>query len=214
MNPRTFIQFANEAARRRWPDAPRRIPAAVLAAAIALAALHPVIATARGQKPRTRQIEALVAQLQVEMGMSEVIQISIVEGEPLLFSVRPNPSKSAFHLHADKAFLEMLSADELRAAVAHELGHVWIFTHHPFLQTEALANKRAQEVVDRGALEDLYRTMWGYQEKNGDLESVLGPRRDASSTLAGLDRPGRPTSSAVEKHSPVVPKASEAAPER
>ena len=31
----------------------------------------------------------------------------------------------------------------------HELGHVWIFTHHPYLQTEQLANRIAMRLVSR-----------------------------------------------------------------
>ena len=52
-----------------------------------------------------------------------------------------------FKLAIDVAFLEALTDDELEAAIAHELGHVWVFTHHPHLQTEELANQIALRVV-------------------------------------------------------------------
>ena len=50
-------------------------------------------------------------------------------------------ASGAFQLSIEASFMDVLSDDELEAAVAHELGHVWVFTHHPFLQTEQLANR-------------------------------------------------------------------------
>ena len=44
--------------------------------------------------------------------------------------------------------------------VAHELGHVWIFTHHPYLQTEAGANQIAERLVARQTLERVYAKVW------------------------------------------------------
>ena len=50
--------------------------------------------------------------------------------------------------------------DHTFAAAAHELGHVWIFTHHPFLQTEEGANRVALQLVDRKTLEEVYAKVW------------------------------------------------------
>jgi hypothetical protein len=36
-----------------------------------------------------------------------------------------------------------LAGEKLRAVIAHEFGYIWIFTHHPFFQTEALTNQKA-----------------------------------------------------------------------
>jgi len=80
----------------------------------------------------------------------------------------------------DAAFLDQLTDDELEAAIAHELGHLWVFTHHPFLQTEELANQIAMRVVSRESLERVYGKVWARGGTKGDLNRFLG------STAAGL----------------------------
>ena len=139
--------------------------------------------------PKVVELQEIIAEFQALMGIDEHIQVSIVDNEPLLFSVRPTPAKDGYHLHADSVFLEILDPDELRAAVAHELGHVWIFTHYPYLQTEVLANNVAQRLVDRERLESLYQKMWEHQQKAGDLTAVLGP--------PSADETGDPTAEAL-----------------
>jgi predicted Zn-dependent protease len=83
----------------------------------------------------------------------------------------------------DAAFLETLTDAELEAAVAHELGHVWVFTHHPYLQTEALANQIAMRVVSRQNLQRVYEKMWDQNGVKGNLLDFLGPD-DSGSIVA------------------------------
>ena len=82
-----------------------------------------------------------------------------------------------------------LSDDELLAAVAHELGHVWIFTHHPYLQTEQLANDIAMRLVSRDALAQMYERVWSRRGTKGDLVRFLGPQPQAG--LASSDADSR-----------------------
>jgi Zn-dependent peptidase ImmA (M78 family) len=63
--------------------------------------------------------------------------------------------------------------------VAHELGHVWIFTHHPYLQTEQLANQIAMRLVARETLEPIYEKLWKRLGVTGDLSTYLGNRPTA-----------------------------------
>jgi len=56
---------------------------------------------------------------------------------------------------------------ELSASIGHELGHVWIFTHHPYLQTELLANQVALRVVSRENSERIYEKVWKDKGKRG-----------------------------------------------
>ena len=58
-------------------------------------------------------------------------------------SARQSARERTSYAYADAAFLDTLTDDEVEAEVAHELGHVWIFTHHAYLQTEGLANQIA-----------------------------------------------------------------------
>jgi hypothetical protein len=66
-----------------------------------------------------------------------------------------------------------LSEEDVRAVIAHELGHVWIFTHHPYLHTEALANQKALAVVSRESLVRVYEKVWRRGGQKGSLEAFL-----------------------------------------
>jgi predicted Zn-dependent protease len=74
----------------------------------------------------------------------------------------------------EENFLTQLDSTELRAVIAHELGHVWIFTHHPYLQTERLANDVAMRVVSRESLQKVYGKVWERGGVKGDLIQFLG----------------------------------------
>jgi predicted Zn-dependent protease len=80
----------------------------------------------------------------------------------------------AFLLTFENGFLDGLDDEELIAVVAHELGHVWIFTHHPYLQTEQLANEIAMRVVSRESLRRVYEKVWERGGTKGDLARFLG----------------------------------------
>ena len=81
----------------------------------------------------------------------------------------------AFLVRVEERMLDLLGGDELEAALAHQLGHVWVFTHHPFLQTEQLANDVAMRAVSRDALARVYDKVWKSGAEKGDLATFLGP---------------------------------------
>src|SRR6185295_12292953 len=93
-----------------------------------------------------------------------------------VFSVEPmDKGKERFLLSMELGFVLNLNDDELRAALAHELGHIWIYTHHPFLQTERLANVIGQRVADRAAFERVYLKLWAYEGTSGvAMDDLLG----------------------------------------
>jgi hypothetical protein len=110
--------------------------------------------------------------------MPERIQVSIAEQNPRLVSVERVPGdRGAFALSFDQQFLSSLDEDELAPSIAHELGHVWIFNHHPYLQTEALANEIAMRVVSRDSLKKIYTKMWAHLGTSGNLDEFLGPEK-------------------------------------
>jgi len=109
------------------------------------------------------RIQRVVDDLKSQLSIGQRVDVSVVEANPRLFSVVPlkNGGREAdqpatFLLSVEEGFAQGLSDVELRAAVAHELGHVWIFTHFPFLQTEELANDIASRIVSRDDLAPLY----------------------------------------------------------
>src|SRR6185503_10698578 len=86
---------------------------------------------------RETQIQDSVDKLRIRMSIPDAVVVSIVDHNPLVVSVeRAKDGASGFALAIDRDFLDGLTTEEINAVIAHELGHVWIFTHHPFLQTE------------------------------------------------------------------------------
>jgi hypothetical protein len=125
--------------------------------------------------PRLDAIQAVVDGLRGRLAIRETVQVAVVPSNKLLLSVETENGRGGpYHLSIDAGFLEELTGSELDAALAHELGHVWIFTHHPFLQTEQLANKIALRVVERKQLELVYRKMWVRLGRTGEVDDLLG----------------------------------------
>jgi hypothetical protein len=131
------------------------------------------------------KLQSLVSDLTTRLSISVPVFVSIVPTDPLVMSVKPPAApEDPFMLSVDAAFLDQLTDDELEAAIAHELGHVWVFTHHPFLQTEELANQIAMRVVSRESLERVYGKVWARGGTKGDLNRFLGSAPTAAIGLA------------------------------
>jgi hypothetical protein len=94
------------------------------------------------------------------LGLSSTVKVVLVDVNPRVVSVARDPgARDAFVLAFQRGFLAELTPAELRAVVAHELGHVWIFSNHPYLQTEQLANEVALKLVTRDELDSAYRKL-------------------------------------------------------
>jgi hypothetical protein len=135
------------------------------------------LAAERANAPSAREgkLQAIVSDLQSRLLITSPIVVSIVPSNALMMSVEaPTDTRKTFLLSVEASFLDMLTDDELEAAVAHELGHVWIFTHHPFLQTEELANRIAMRAVRRESLERVYAKVWNRGGTKGDLAWFFG----------------------------------------
>src|ERR1051326_9129395 len=101
-----------------------------------------------------QKLAVLATEFRNRLGISAKIEVAIVPDNQRLASVRPLATDSGTYLlEIDRTFLGGLTNEEKRAIVAHEMGHVWIFTHHPYLQTEPLANDKAELLVSKEALE-------------------------------------------------------------
>src|SRR5262249_10503755 len=95
----------------------------------------------------------------------QTVVVRFVETNSRAFSVQPD-GHGGFLLKIDAHFILRLDDEETKAAVAHELGHVWIYTHHPYLHTEALANEIAARVVSAESLQKLYAKLWRFEASN------------------------------------------------
>jgi hypothetical protein len=144
----------------------------LLIAAVAAASDRPA---ADAAAIATTRVQVALDDLRLRLGLSVEVTAAPATGNPLLVSVEAPPaSQSNFVLSFDPEFVAQLNDDELRAVVAHELGHVWIFTHHPYLQTERLANSIAMRVVSRDALKSVYTKVWERSGAKADVIRVLG----------------------------------------
>jgi hypothetical protein len=145
---------------------------------------------ASDDSPQLRRVQRLADQLRAQLAIVEPVQVTIVPTNRLLMSVEPveNGSSRDFRLNVEEEFVQGLSDADLLAAVAHELGHVWIFTHHPFLQTEQLANDIAMRLVSRDALAQLYDRVWSRRGTKGDIGRFLGPQPQVGLASSDADR--------------------------
>ena len=125
---------------------------------------------AQQARARGDRVQAIVDLFKTRLGIPVAIAVEVVAKNPLLVSIGRQPDHpEVFRLSLEAGFVDSLSDDELRAVVAHELGHVWIFTHHPYLQTEELANRVALRLTDRGDLSRVYEKVWKRTGVEGHL---------------------------------------------
>lgn len=131
------------------------------------------------------RVQGVVDDFRARLAIPQDVQVSVVATNSLLVSVQRQAGPGqGFLLAFEDAFLRELNEEEIRAVVAHELGHVWIFTHHPYLQTEQLANGIAMRLVTRESLEPVYEKVWKRVGATGDVGRYLGDQ-----VSAGADTP-------------------------
>jgi hypothetical protein len=131
------------------------------------------------------RIQKLVNEMRRSLSVTHDVTVELVADNPLKASVEPvKGSGNRFRLAIDRRFLEQLSADELKAVVAHEVGHVWIYTHFPYLQTEQLANQIAMRAVSKESLFLVYSKVWADESSAGSLPRFPDERPAAAAGLA------------------------------
>jgi hypothetical protein len=121
-----------------------------------------------------QRIQEIVNEFMEKLTMNQKVAVTVVPKNPLMVSVEYTDTESGFLLSVEEDFISELTDEELQAAIAHELGHVWIFTHHPYLQTEVGANRIAQRLVPRSSLVQVYEKVWKRQGTKGDLTRFVG----------------------------------------
>ena len=133
--------------------------------------------SARGvERSEVVVLQEITDDLRTRLRISEQVHVTLVEHNPLVLSVETLSGRTGpFVITIDRGFINELSRQEAEAAVAHELGHVWIYTHHPYLQTERMANDIAMRVINRSAFEPVYKKVWERTGIAGNLIEFLGP---------------------------------------
>ncbi|HJU43133.1 MAG TPA: hypothetical protein VJ691_09980 [Vicinamibacterales bacterium] len=120
------------------------------------------------------QLQQLTDDLRTRMQIIERVVVTVVDHNPLVMSVETLGGRSGpFVITADREFISSLQSDELQAALAHELGHVWIYTHHPYVQTERMANDIALRVTSADVLLPLYEKVWKRLGIRGNLADYM-----------------------------------------
>jgi len=120
---------------------------------------------------REDRVQSVVDELRNRLGLVPPVRALPISENSRVASVRRDAEqRNAFVISIQEDFLDSLTDEELGAVAAHELGHIWIFTHHPFLQTEELANEIALRAVSRAALDQLYDKLWKRTGQKGELE--------------------------------------------
>jgi hypothetical protein len=114
--------------------------------------------------------------LRSRLQITERVQVELVDHNPLVMSVETLAGRAGpFIIMIDRDFIHELNEAETAASIAHELGHVWIYTHAPYVQTERLANDVAMRVINRAAFEPVYEKVWARTGVRGNLIEFLGP---------------------------------------
>ena len=116
------------------------------------------------------RLQTVVDTIRERLAIAEAVSVTLVPSNRLIVSVERHRDRAAgFVMSMEDTFVAQLSDVELEAVIAHELGHVWIYTHHPYLQTEEGANEVALKVVDRQTLTDVYEKVWSRIGERGSL---------------------------------------------
>jgi hypothetical protein len=123
---------------------------------IALSLILIAQANAAAERHSPKKIRNIIEQLRKQLLIDEEIEVVLVAKNDLLVSVQPDRPRGVFRMFFERAFLNTLTDEDLNAVIAHELGHVYIFTHHPYLQTEEGANNIAYKAVTIEAMERVY----------------------------------------------------------
>lgn len=144
--------------------------AAALVAAVSVSSIA-VHASSTGAGAEITRVRSVVDFVKTRLELPLDVSIVVVTHNPLVVSVDPTDARrTAFQMSFEQGFLGELDDAELEAVVAHELGHVWIYTHHPYLHTEQLANEIAMRVVDRAVLERVYQKVEARGARLGGIE--------------------------------------------
>src|SRR5689334_13483228 len=160
---------------------PKRTEAVALRVLVLVACLFFQASDAGAFSPKTPpgvrspKLDEIASGIATTLSIGRRVEVLVVMRNDLVVSVEPLPvPDEGYRVVFDQRFFDRLNEDEINAALAHEIGHVWIYSHFPYLQTEALANEIALKVTPRKTMESLYDKLWAYTGVKGNIEELLG----------------------------------------
>ncbi len=126
--------------------------------------------------PGSVALQELVDGLTTQLGIDSVVSAAIVPSNSLLVSVLPvDGDPGTFRIDVRGAVSGFPGPGRAEGDCRPRARPCLIFTHHPYLQTERLANTVAMRAVTRASLERVYSKVWAHQGTKGDLARFLGP---------------------------------------
>jgi len=181
----------------------RRVGPWMVGGVLLLCATRWAVAAEGPRSDRTARVQRVVDRVREALHIDDDVRVQLVARNPRVASVQPVVGRPGVYLlSVQRDFLEHLADDELEAMVAHELGHVWIYTHHPFLQTEQLANRIAMRRVSRDQLARVYEKVWGASEFKSDLAAFLGVATPEEGAHAAALEPAGVSDAARDRRRP------------
>jgi len=162
---------ANTALAKHAPKLDRFLASGPPSGSLPYTASRPLYFRPVPRRRGARRIRQFVDELRSQLQIPNAIRVTVVRENQLALSVQPlDKTRTEFLISIDSIFLKELDDEELRAAIAHELGHVWVFTHHPYLHTESLANEIALRAVSQESLKKVYEKLARHQWLSADLD--------------------------------------------
>jgi Peptidase family M48 len=141
--------------------------------ALSLIFIFQTNASASLTERNTEKIKKIIDDLKRQLGIPAQVLAIVVPNNALVVSVQPLEGRTVFQMSFEETFLNMLDEDDMRAVIAHELGHVWIFTHHPYLHTEELANRIAYKAVTSDSMNRVYEKLRSRQIAAGSMAASM-----------------------------------------
>jgi hypothetical protein len=121
------------------------------------------------------RLSRIASEMCAKLRLQKEVRVIVAPKNPKMVSVeRLRDPDERFVVTFDRQFLDTLNEGEFTAALAHEFGHIWIFSHFPYLHTEQLANEIALRAVSRRDLENLYTKLQTHLGKSEGMEEFLG----------------------------------------
>ena len=122
-------------------------------------------------------LQDLTDDLRGRLHITERVHVTLVDHNPLVMSVETLGGRTGpFVITVDRDFIQELNQPEVEAAIAHELGHVWIYTHQPYrADRSGWPTTSRCASINRSAFEPVYEKVWAANRHQGEPDRIHRP---------------------------------------